>query len=326
MRRRLIATLTAVVLVLAGCASDAADESTTTTAAPAAAPSTPATTVAPTTTATLPPETTTTAASVGADVDSDVAAVLDAAFANAQAGSWQAEGTWEITGDLDGSGTSATAEIAYAGAYDADTGNSLTLLDLSDMGALGVTGGGDLPADMAAAFTAFETRTVDGVAYLRFPLFALMFGVTTEWISLPEEDSSSATSFIPFAGFGDVGGAVGGLQDGLVSAEEIGSEQVNGVDATRYLLVVDAATLGESSEGVPASGQQAIDVWIDGDGNLLRYVIDVDTPELEEATGAGAERLVINVDFVGIGEPVVIEAPDPAEVTDVSELFAGLTP
>lgn len=322
MRPRPIALIATTVLVLAACGGESAG-TTTTTAATAVVPTTTTTTVAPTTT-TVPPTTTTVV--VAADLDPGLADVLDAAFGNAQAGSWRAEGTWLITGDLDGSGTSATAEIAYVGAHDADTGNSLTLLDLSDMGALGVTGGDDLPPEMADAFTAFETRTVDGVAYLRFPLFAMMFGAQTEWISLPEEDSGSATGFIPFSGFGDVNGAVGGLRDGLVSAEEVGRDQVNGVDATRYLLVVDAATLGESSEGVPASGEQAIDVWIGDDGNLLRYVIDVETPELEEATGAGAERLVISVDFVGIGEPVVIGAPDAADVTDVSELFAGLTP
>ncbi|UCG40538.1 MAG: hypothetical protein JSV07_08835 [Acidimicrobiia bacterium] len=322
MRQRLIPFLVAAALVLANCTGGSSDTTTTTAAPATTTTSTTTTTVAPT----LPPETTSTSVPASGDIDPGLAEVLDAAFANAQSGSWQAEGTWEITGDLDGSGLSATAEIGYAGAYDAETGNSFSLLDLSAMGSLGVTGGDDFPPEMAAAFSAFETRTVDGVAYLRFPLFAMMFGATTEWISLPEEDSGSATSFIPFASFGEVGTAIGSLREGLVGAEEVGKEQVNGVDATRYLLVIDASVLGDGSEGVPASGEQAIDVWIDGDGNLLRYLIDIDAPELDEATGAGAERLVIDVLFTGIGEPVVIEAPDAAEVTDVSGLFAGLTP
>ena len=145
------------------------------------------------------------------------------------------------------------------------------------MGALGVTAGGDIPPELAEAFTGFETLVIDGVSYLRFPLFSMMFGATTEWISLPEEDSSAATSFLPFASFGDVNSAVGGLDQGLVDVTEIGGETVNGVSTTHYRVVVDAARLDAgTTEGLPVSGEQAIDVWIDDDGNLRRYQIDID--------------------------------------------------
>lgn len=315
--RRPTILIAVVAIALAACSDDAAPETTL-----------PATTAAPATTTTTEPAppttTTTTTVPVVVDIDPDVAAVLEAAFANAASGSWRAEGTWLVTGDLDGSGTTTTAEIAYVGAFDATTGDSLSLLDLSELGGLGAAAGQDVPPDLAGALTAFETRVVGGVAYLRFPLFGMMLGVTTEWISVPEEDSSSATGLIPFAAFGDVATALGGLRDGLVGAEEVGREQVDGVDATRYALLVDAARLDAGVE-LPA-GAQSIDVWIDDEGNLRRYVIDIDAPELDAAAGATAERVVIAIDFVDIGEPIVIEAPDAAEVTDVAQLFAGPTP
>ncbi len=298
-------------LGLLACSDSSTDPAPTSTSPPASEATT-TTTSPPTTTV---PETTTTS-TMGTVPDGAVG--FEGEIADALAGaaeqSWEAEGTFEVTGDVDGSGTIKTVEIAYRGAYDATSGDSYSAIDFSEL-----QGGVDaeLPPGMAEAFTTFEARVVDGVSYLRFALFSLMFGAETEWVSVPEEDSDATSGVVPFADFANVANVVVGLDGGLADATEIGLEMVRGVVTTRYRIMVEVASIAGPTDGPVPEGLQPIEVWIDADGNLRRYAIDVQT------LGDGQSALIV-IDFTSLGIPVTVEAPDPADVTDLSQLMPEL--
>jgi hypothetical protein len=85
--------------------------------------------------------------------------------------------------------------------------------------------------------------------------------------------------------------------------EELGSEQVRGVETTRYRALV-------RPPGEPAERAVPVDVWIDGDG-LVRRLHAAD----------GTED--VTVDLYDFDADVAIEPPAPAQVTALDEFFQG---
>lgn len=320
---RRITLVAALALLVAACGGAEEAVETTTTLPPAVT-----TTVAEVTT-TMSPTTTTTEVPESRDGSGQLATIRAAISQSAEITSGRMEGLIEVSGAVDG-GAVMDLSMPFGGAFDTVTGNSSFFIDLSSFAA---AGGEEIPAEFGDMFGEMEVRVVDGVSYIKFPFFALLFGAETEWISAPAEEGSNLTSDFTFAQPDNPAEILGDLENADAEVTEVGRETVNGVETTHYRVVFDTATLlaemsaeerAELEERAPIpDGQFPIDLWISDDGLIIRYIMDIDGSIVAAQDDDQFERMVMTFNLYDINEPVDIVAPDPADVSDIESLGAG---
>ena len=328
MARRLI-LLTVFALVVAACGSGDTAESTTTTA-PAAVSTTSEAAESTTSSTAAPATTTTTAASQGSD--GQMAAIRAAISQSAEITSGRMEGLIEVSAVEEG--TTFDIAIPFGGEFDAVTGNSSFVMDLSAMAGMAEASGEEIPAEFAGMFDEMEVRVVDGVSYIKFPLFGMMFGAQTEWISAPEEEGASITDDFTFARPDNPAQMLEQFEDADAEVTEIGRETVNGVDTTHYRVIFDAAAMlaeatpeerAEMMEAGPIpDGEFPMDLWITDDGVVVRYIMEIDGSMVENDGADQFQRMVMTFNLLDVNQPVTISAPDPADVTEIDSLGAGM--
>jgi hypothetical protein len=325
---RRIAVLAAMALVAAACGSGEVAETTTSLLPPVS------TTGAPAATTTTAPSTSTTAAPAEREASASLQlATIRAAIARStEITSGRMEGLIEVSGAVE-DGATMDISMPFGASFDTVTGNSSFFIDLS---AIAAAGGEEIPPEFADMFGEMEVRVVDGVSYIRFPFFALLFGAETPWISAPAEEGADLTSDFTFAQPDNPAEILEQLEDADAEVTEVGRETVNGVDTTHYFVVFDTstvyaeATAEERAEleesGYFPEGELPIDLWISDDGVVVRYVMDIDGALMPSPDGDEFERMLMTFDLLDVNQPVDIVAPDPSEVTDIESLggFFGI--
>ena len=328
MSRSIRVGLLSAVLALAACGGpdvETQDESSTTRSEAVtttrAAPGT--TTAAETTTSTEPATTTTTARAEG-----DSGSLMEALDATSEVTSARIEGAIEMTG-LDESTTGVSeAVILFSTAFDAATGNSSFLMDMSSMMGAVETDPEDPFAEMAAGmFSEMEVRQIGDISYVKFPFLASMMAAETEWISMPAEDGESfAADFETMPT--DPNEIISSYDGAGTSVEQVGTEVVNGVEATHYSISLDteemdlsAAERAELAEsGVFVNGVVPLDIWISEDGYMVRMIMEIDGTGFDAPQGEEFERMTMRYDVFDVNDRVVIEAPLASDVTAVEDL------
>jgi len=336
MKRRIALVLALVALVASACAAGPTTETESSQAAGAAqgAPSTTTTAVeaAATTTTTLAATTTTTIESTtptteAAEPASEELATLQAAMAqSAEVTSGRMEGIIEISG-LDPAEGFTEMSIPFGGAFDNASGNFSFYMDLSGIAAA-AEASGEMPAEFADLFGDMEVRQIGDIAYLKFPLFTMLFGAETEWISMPADED--ATGGFVMTSPSNPSEILDSFQDVGATVEAIGTEAVNGVQATHYRAVFDMEALlaqatPEERARLEAQGPlpteaMPMDIWISEAGHVVRFVMEIDGSAVETAPGESFDRMLMRYDLYDLGEAIVIEPPPPAEVTDLEDL------
>ncbi len=112
----------------------------------------------------------------------------------------------------------------------------------------------------------------------------------------------------------------------------VGEDDIRGVHATHYQGTVDltkeAAEKGFGSADDVGITTFPVDVWIDGEGRVVRITETLDYSHTgTDSTAAKDVAETITMDFFDYGKPVDIQAPDPADVTDKNpfdDLFGAL--
>jgi hypothetical protein len=259
---------------------------------------------------------------------------LMAAMATAPVVSARIEGTTEIFGLDTGAGIT-DASITFTTAFDADTGDGSILIDLSSFATVVDTGAD--PDDPFAGFAAdmagpMEVRKVGDRAYARVPLFGALFGVDTEWLSMPADDGqdfSSGFEVVPT----DPSEVLETYEGADATVVDLGTETVNGVGATHYLVTFDTAAMFArmsaedrahlEASGILAHGVVPLDLWISDAGHLVRMILEIDGSTIESPEGEGFEAMVVRYDAFDINGEVRIEAPPASDVTDVESLELG---
>lgn len=330
----------AVVLVLAACGSESSDTTaaSTTSGAPATtAPSqttaAPATTTAPATTA-APATTSAPATTLAAGTSADAAAFSKALAATQATNSGRMEGRIEMTGVED-----ALQDLAFTFFGEFDNAAS-TFRFVIDMSALANAGDEEIPPEFAAAFGEMETLQIGEQSYMKFGLFSFL-GVTTEWVAMPPADAAGTAGSFGTPTPTDPLEFLEALDNGEIDIVKLGSETIRGTATTQYRLTVDPDKLRENAtpeelEALDAQGLEGfgglvpIDVWIDDDGLIHRYVMAM-TPSGDEATDAGFASMTMTLDLFDHGDAIIVTAPDPANVTDLATLgglggLGGFTP
>ena len=193
MARRIV-LFTVLALAVAACGSGDTAETTsttllpavTTTAADASGESTTSTTSAPATTST-------TAASEASGDPGQMAAIRDAISRSAEITSGRMEGLIEISALEEGAAFDIS--IPFGGEFDSASGNSSFVMDLSAMAGMAEASGEEIPAEFAGMFDEMEVRVVDGVSYIKFPLFGMMFGAQT---TIASRNTSAMRTIVEF--------------------------------------------------------------------------------------------------------------------------------
>ena len=239
-----------------------------------------------------------------------------------------------------------TAKVEDAGAYRATFEMAITAQGQT----IEATGEGEFsddPLQVHATYRFTDMPGVDGdfememildgsVMYMRSPMLSRSSGLDTDWISMNLDE------LVP--GFSDLASLSQGQNDptaqleylrGISDAEEVGTEQVAGVETTHYSGTVDldAAydrlpddTRGELKQAIAQArkqfghGAMPVDVWIDGDGLLRRMTMSLASGG-SSALDFGME-MTMEIPEYGIAMHLPI--PKDGEVTDVSDLLPAI--
>ena len=127
------------------------------------------------------------------------------------------------------------------------------------------------------------------------------------------------------------------------SVEEVGEEEVRGEPTTHYRATVDLEKAAEEQD-LPEESRRAqeqmtrqlgttelpMDVWIDGEGLVRRYEMNLPMPAPPNQTspnvsqnGAGEMEMTMVQEFYDFGTPVNVEPPPAEETTDFAEIMAA---
>lgn len=326
--------IAAVVLALAAtaCAEGevASDDAASTTVASAAETTT--TTTAPTTSTEPTPDSTTTVVD-GSTGSAAFESLLDTISNAPDVTSARMEVTVSMTGLDDPDLGVADVTFGFVSAFDTVDEVSSFLMDFSSMGEALESSSEDPFGGIAAAFMGpMEVRQIGDTAYVSMPFFSEMLGVSTPWLSMPAEDGadfSSGFSTVPE----DPTDVMTAYEGADVTVDEVGTEQVDGVDTTHYVLSFDTSawlsdlTATERQElmdsGLLADGVLAMDVWVSGEGQLIRLLFELDGSSVEMPPGEGFDSMRMQYDMFDINAPVAVEAPPASEVTPVEDLGLG---
>ncbi len=325
--RRISIVLTVLVLVVSACADG--DTTSEDTVAPDAG-STSATNTEAVASTTVPAPTTTdapaTTTSVAENAESDEITALRAAFAaSADVTSGRMEGSIEITG-FDAAVGIGEIVMPFGGSFDNESGDFSFYMDMSGMAA---AAGDEIPAEFGDLFGEMEVRQIGETSYVKFPFFGMFLGADTPWISMPA-DGSDPTGGFAMTSPGNPSEILGSFEDAGASVEVIGSDAVNGVNATHYRVVFDTETLlaeatPEERAELEAQGpipldELPMDVWISEDGLVVRFIMEIDGDSIETEPGEGFGHMSMRYDMFELNSPIVIEPPPADEVTDVDDL------
>jgi hypothetical protein len=254
-------------------------------------------------------------ASVGTG-DNAVAAAAEKTLAEGSA-------SFTLAADIEVSafGRNAKGGFTGDGEFDFDDTKGHYTLDLSDLGGqLGLPG----------SVTGDVLRDGD-VVYLNFPLLGILFPNVKEWIKLELGSDSQLAGFDlgRFAEVVDPSLYLSYLEAATGEADEVGSEDVGGVQTTHYKTEIDLEqardTAPESQrstiDALIASGTETLpaDVWIDQDGLVRKLMF-----EYSGSGGVGVSSVSMELSDFGVG--VALDLPSADEVTDVSALQGEISP
>lgn len=228
--------------------------------------------------------------------------------------------------------------ITMSGAFNGRTGDSEMLLDWGNIVELAMDEAGEeMPAEFADMFSEpMQIKTIGDKSYMKWGFFSMLLG-TDKWIEGDADQSANATSGFGFGADGDSPTDVlKSLADARADVEELGREEVRGVETTHYRAVLDiedlarelsAAELEElrGDIGELTITEFPIDVWVGDDGNVYRYSMVVDAA----AAGGGTEdfeSMTMVFEMWDYDADIVIEPPPAEDIATEDEIgfnFSG---
>lgn len=218
--------------------------------------------------------------------------------------------------------------MPISSSFDSVTGDGHMSIDFSGMlDALG----DEVPAELSGTFDKIEIRQVGDTAYMSFGLLTAMFGVETEWLSMPVEDGEGFTQdFSSGVNPYDATGYLESLKSSGGDVTVVGTETLRGVETTHYRAVFDLESLAEIDpdafaelqDSAPVGvGEFPMELWIDDLNRVHRFFFELDAPELGDLNpGESFDYMRVQFDFSDYGGRVTVDPPPASDVTDISEL------
>lgn len=222
-------------------------------------------------------------------------------------------------------------EITAEGEIDTAAKRSHITMDMGDL--LSMLGETDGTIEMI----------IDGDdAYLRSDLYRDLAGTDAEWLHANASDLSGQD--LAGAPQGDPTKLLSFLEQAGGEVEEVGTEQVRGVETRHLRTDVDLAHLAESVSpeeaadlrdsldqlGLPEGSTLTLptDVWVDEDGMVRKFEMVFDFSQLasgsEEGELLGSTKMTMSYELWDFGEPVDIQIPPASEVGELDpSMLAG---
>ncbi len=286
------------------------------------------------------------AGSATAPVTNGTATLRSSVLARTVDGSETAITSARFEGKIDMVGTADSelpgpVSLSFAGAYDLPNDASEVSVDFSGM--LAAIEAGDESGE-AAIFSSFfedplEMITIGETSWTKWGLISAFTGTDGQWLEAPADESDDLTSEFGFGATGSPTELLDILAEANAELEELGTEDLRGVSTTHIRALVDgeglAATMSaderaafEEQLGTTPEAKFPMDFWIDGDGLLHRYMIDLSDPELLAASGDGdeIESLTMTFDMWDHGTDLGITPPPADQVVteeDIELNFSG---
>lgn len=327
--------LIALAMVVAACGGGAesadttavGDVGTTVAAETSTTAAATATSAAGGTTTTVA-ETATTAGGSASSGDG-LSALLGSSTVGQEMTSGRIEGVMTVVGAETEDAGAFDLEVPFSSTFDSEANVAAITMDLSGM-ADSMTDEDDPFGSMM--LTAFEMRQIGDDAYIKMPFLSTMLGSDAEWILMPADQSGEFTS-----GMGvqtDPYEMLDGYRDANADIEELGTETVNGVEATHYRVLVDTesylATLSPDeraeleADGPVPTTEFPIELWISDDGFIVRMLMDIEGDQADFEGADSFQRMTITYNVFDINQPVDITAPeDYVSMDDLGGAFGG---
>lgn len=270
-----------------------------------------------------------------ASVEAPTAAFLSGAASKTADAS---TGKIALTMTISGLGSAAGATITGSGVYDNDARQAQLSMDMS-----GLTKALPTASASGGALTEpIEEVVSDGHLYLKLGAVGKLLGITTPWVELtgtdalaksltgssgmnldPNDTKSLGTDYLSY------------LQGVAGTVTEVGTEAVDGIDATHYKAELDLAKLmaaaGDKlspeaksrmqSQMDKVSGTMPVEVWVGSDGLVRRVTLSFDLSAMGMAGAKGS--MAFTMDFTDLGQPVVVTVP-PADQVSPLDLGAKM--
>ena len=249
------------------------------------------------------------------------AAVLQAADTTTEAGSSRASFELTMTGLTPGPLT-----MTGEGIFDSSERKGRMTMDMSQLAA----GTGQELGEIEVIFDEF-------VVYMRFPFLQTLQPDLEPWVKFDIRELGKEQGFdlgqLSQLNQNDPSQVLQYLRAASEDVEEVGKEDVRGVETTHYRMTVDLRKVVERApedqrEQLRASVEQLIEasgietvpteVWIDEEGLARRIRLAYETMELAPGqTGA----MTMTMELFDFGVEVDIQPPPPEGVTDIRELL-----
>jgi hypothetical protein len=265
----------------------------------------------------------------GDDASEDVqpdAVIAQAADATVDAGSYRMAMVTDMT--MEGAGDGPLT-MSAEGEFDPDERLGHMTMDMSEL-AQGQAAG---PLEAEVIF--------DGlVFYMKMPFLQQTQPGLKEWIrfdlqALGEEAGLDLDQLMQLGSQSDPSQTLAYLRAASDDIQEVGSEEVRGVETTHYRMTVDLSRVAETApsdqrealqaqidELIEKSGIQEVptEVWIDEDGLVRRQRVTYEN--MAFAPGAHGD-MTITMELFDFGVDVEVEPPPAGQVVDLQELLEG---
>lgn len=199
------------------------------------------------------------------------------------------------------------------------------------------TGALRMTIDLGEAAPPTETLLITDEVFVRGALFAIFTGDESVWVRVDLDETTAGAGLDSEALVGGQTGPAALLAqlDGAAGdTEELGTEEVRGVETTHLRVTVDTDAAIERSdpavrdelrdyaEATDLPSTYPMELWIDDDGLVRRIRTVLDVPADEGEGQEAAQETVLELyDF---GVEVDLETPDEDATVDLSDLIAEL--
>ena len=237
-------------------------------------------------------------------------------------------------------GSSDRVNISLEGAFDAANERGRFVVDYGSL--LASIGPG---SEQVSAFLPDRLIFVEQVLYLRMPNLEQVVPGSKKWLKLSAEELA-AQQGLDITDVDQLGQAnstqlladpaqILALLESLEgSVEEIGAGTVRGQDATHYRATIDMTKLAAAAPPDQQAVLEAqlaqlselgldqlpIEVWIDGQGRIVRLSSAIAVPD----TGAGAGAVSLDLELYDFGAPITIKTPDETKVGSIDTVVGAL--
>ncbi len=200
-------------------------------------------------------------------------------------------GTFTFVGTPD-SDTPGEVSLTFSGAYDLPNDASQVSMDFGDIASLASESGDDGMAMFETFFAEpLEITTIGDKAWIKWGFLSLFGAGDGMWLETEADESDGFTADFGFGGSGSPTELLDLLSEASARLDEVGTDEVRGVSTTHYRALVDTEALAaemsaaeraefEEELGARPIADLPIDFWLDDDGLLRKYVIDLSDPDM----------------------------------------------